>query len=311
MLSGQWEEEEGGWEGNVDMHGGEGWGGGEILYLSSLPPYKPRSWAVSQQARNKRGAYFSIWGTKGIGHGGETIQPLKKKKKSLASRAQIALQRKRRGGDSVIGESFIHAGRQSIPERDRDFGTGRWRSDPKTGNRQITGYFREFHIMTASLGMYEHAHVCQGALCDWMIYWIISSSSLWTLSPFPFLRPSLTRRFPLGFSAHSLSCLYSVISASVPPGNFKEGTHAQNPFTSLLQAAGICKQLLEFLSDAFSLFQTHSPPSKVHPSRCLFVHENTFFSVLDGSICTPPLTSHTRWDDEMVCSTASFMISSC
>lgn len=62
------------------MHGGEG---GEILYLLSLPPYKPRSRAVSQQAGNKRGAHFSIWGTKGIGHGSEAIQPLKEKKKKL------------------------------------------------------------------------------------------------------------------------------------------------------------------------------------------------------------------------------------
>lgn len=59
---------------------GRGGREGGILYLSSLPPYKPRSRAVSQQARNKRGAYFSIWGTKGIGHGDGTIQPLKKEK---------------------------------------------------------------------------------------------------------------------------------------------------------------------------------------------------------------------------------------
>lgn len=79
---------EGGREGYVDMHGE----GGVILYLLFLPPYKPRSGAVSQQARNKRGAYFSIWGTKGIGHGGEKIQPLKERRKKNASPsgAQIA-----------------------------------------------------------------------------------------------------------------------------------------------------------------------------------------------------------------------------
>jgi len=49
----------------------------------SLPPYKPRSRAVSQHAKNKRGAYFPIWGTKGIGHGSETIQLLKRQKKRI------------------------------------------------------------------------------------------------------------------------------------------------------------------------------------------------------------------------------------
>lgn len=61
--------------GYVDMHGGEEKGGRNSLPLV-LPPYKPRSRAVSQQARNKREAYFFHLGSKGIGHGSETIQPL-------------------------------------------------------------------------------------------------------------------------------------------------------------------------------------------------------------------------------------------
>lgn len=96
----------------------EGRRGGENLYLWSLPPYKPRSWAVSQQARNKRGAYFSIWGTKGIGHGGETIQPLNKKKKQQVGLRLLSEERR------SIRESFIHAGRQQEIETLEQEGEG-------------------------------------------------------------------------------------------------------------------------------------------------------------------------------------------
>lgn len=174
--------------------------------------------------------------------------------------------------------------------------------------------------MTASLGTYVHvsdglkecvtgwftSHVCVKAISV-----SIFPSSSWTLTPFPFLLPFfiLTRRFPL-FSAHSLSCLYYVISASVPPGNFKEGTHAQKHFPSLLQAAGICRQLLEFQMPL--LFAKHTPRQTSSP--CLFVHEKASTTVVNlmfwAAASAAPLTSHTWWDDEMVCSTAAFMISS-
>lgn len=108
------------------MLGGEG---GAVLYLLSLPPYKPRSEAVSQQARNKRGAYFSfsIWGNARIRawRRNDPATEKKKRQKLLRVGAQIAFRRKRRGGDSGNRESFMHTGRQNIPDRDRDFGTGR------------------------------------------------------------------------------------------------------------------------------------------------------------------------------------------
>lgn len=63
-----------------------------------------------------------------------------------------------------------------------------------------------------------------------------------------------------------------------------------------------------FLSDAFSLFKKQ-PPSKLclSVSLCMKI---LFCVALDSCMYAAPLTSHTRWDDEMVCSTASFMIPS-
>lgn len=73
--------------GYVDMHGGEEKGERNSLPLV-LPPYKPRSRAVSQQARNKREAYFSIWGRKELGMAAKRSSPWQHK--ASASRAQIA-----------------------------------------------------------------------------------------------------------------------------------------------------------------------------------------------------------------------------
>lgn len=142
MLSGQWEEEEGGERGGV-------------LYLLSLPPHKPRSRAVSQQARNKRGAFFlPSGGRKELGMVAKRSSPWREKKSFSKSDWGCfwADWSETEGGESGNSESFIHTGRKNTA--DRDFGAGR--SDPKVRCGQITGHFRECHIMTASLGMYGH-----------------------------------------------------------------------------------------------------------------------------------------------------------
>lgn len=127
--------------------------------------------------------------------------------------------------------------------------------------------------------------------------------------------PPLSEHFPL-FSAHSLSCLYVVIS--VPPGNFKEGTHGQRRFPSLLQAAGICRHPLEFFCQ---MPPPNTPPSEAHLSVSLCTNRLFVvvvvvvvgFNVLISSICSHSDSSHLvglmRWFVPLL--TALFMISSC
>lgn len=142
----------------------------------------------------------------------------------------------------------------------------------------------------------DFPHVCVQKPAEVTAATSIFPSSFWTLIPFPFLlafiivsSSSPTRRFSSLVSAHSL--LFTLCYLCLrPSGGFLRGTHAQNHFLSLLQAAGICRQLLAFfrqmpfLLSKHTLFKTSSP--------CLFVHERTFCccwwsNVLNGSICSP------------------------
>lgn len=59
----------------------------------------------------------------------------------------------------------------------------------------------------------------------------------------------------LGCSTHSFTCFALLSLHNGPFGNVKEGTRAQKPIPPLLQAAGICKQALEFFCQM--LFHPH------------------------------------------------------
>lgn len=123
------------------------------LSLSFCPSVHTNpSSAVSQRVRKKQGAYFSIWGDEGIGHGSETIQPLKKKNLQRVESWLVFKQWKRERR-----RRFIHAGRQRVPEGDTDSRAGKWRRDPKIWGKQETG---KFSILLRGSPSWLHLSVC-------------------------------------------------------------------------------------------------------------------------------------------------------
>lgn len=115
----------------------------------------------------------------------------------------------------------------------------------------------------------------------------------------------------------SCLCLFLSPLTLPPPGNFKEGTHALLSSRLLVFARSSFRNF--FYQMPFLFSQTHPPPPPSPNLISLFLSLSCMKRkkvVVDVTSWTAasaaPLTSRTRWDDEMVCSTAAaaFMISS-
>ena len=139
--------------------------------------------------------------------------------------------------------------------------------------------------------MYVHTHVCLKAWQECVVEWISSLSTSQSL----LLSLSVFLCFLL-----ILSCLYLVIS--VPPGNFKEGTYGLKRFPSPPGCWYLQTPFGIFLSDASS---KHTPLLRLI-SLCAWTDFLLLLSVLMfwSAASAATLATHTRWDDEMVCSTA-------
>lgn len=136
MPNGQWERGKGvAAEGRNSIH---------LLPPSlfvSLPPYKPRSRVVSQQAKNKRGAYFSIWRLRRIVHCNERVV-----------RGARRTQAGGRTSDCFsAGWSCCSGNREAA--KATDFITGSWSLEESRKPSKTSRTLEAVTIMTASLGM--------------------------------------------------------------------------------------------------------------------------------------------------------------
>lgn len=115
-----------------------------------------------------------------------------------------------------------------------------------------------------------------------------SLSCVWTFTL------CLSSFISFSFSQQQFSALFiqRYLSLCVPPGNFKEGIHAQKHFPSLLQASGIF--VVSFWN--FSVRCLLHPPSKQNliSSLSFFValFLNCWSNSLDSSVCSASDISH-------------------